>query len=313
MKNINIKAVTQLTGINENTLRAWERRHTVLAVLRDNDGRRIYSIKDIEKLRLLWSLVQKGHLIGNIAPHSVMQLKAIDEQKGPTDVSVKTAVSLSNKSEQNHIEEIIDALKSWNLAQIHSSLQSTRFELSPRKIITNFVLPLMQEIGKLVSESKLRISQEHLLSSVLRDYLGQLYQSLSLNENLPSHKMRIVAVTTREGDLHEFGILLAAILFRINGHLVYYLGPSMPVKDLADTCEDFKIDTLVVGLASLPKKNEVISANNFLRKLDKESPKKINIFCGGNVDIKPDIIKSGRQFIRFSSLMDLDQFLQKTV
>ncbi len=313
MKNINIKAVTQLTGINENTLRAWERRHKVLAAGRDNDGRRIYSVKDIEKLRLLWSLVQKGHLIGNIAPHSVIHLKTINEQTGPTNVTVKIAASPSDKSGQNHIEEIIEALKSWNLVQIHSSLQSTRFELSPRKIITDFVLPLMQEVGKMVAESKLRISQEHLLSSVLRDYLGQLYQSLSLNETLPSQKMRTVAVTTREGDLHEFGILLAAILFRINGHLVFYLGPNMPVKDLAETCEDFKIDTLVVGLAILPKKNEVISAGNFLRKLDKDSPKKINIFCGGNVDIKPDIIKSGRQFVKFSSLMDLDRFLQKTV
>lgn len=311
LKNINIKAATQLTGINENTLRAWERRHKILAAERDQEGRRIYSLKDIEKLQLLSSLVKKRHLIGNIAPLSLQQLKVLDDQAGPTNHPTASPIQNSASPQTDYMSEIIEALKKWDLGQIHSSLQNARFNLSPRIIITNLVLPLMQEVGKLVAESKLRISQEHLLSSFMRDYLGQLYQSLSVNENQLKLKSKKIAVTTREGDLHEFGILLAAILCRINGHVVYYLGPNMPAQDLAEACEDFKVDLVVIGLASLPPKKEVISANQFLKKLDENTPKKLTILCGGTSDIDPSQIKSGRKLIKFSSLQDLDQFLKQ--
>jgi MerR family transcriptional regulator, light-induced transcriptional regulator len=307
---MNIKAATQLIGINENTLRAWERRYKVLAPARDPLGRRIYTQKNIEKLNLLWSLVQKSHLIGNLVHQSTTQLKALNRQVLSTNQVSKVQNLTEDVFEKKHLRKIIEALKNFDLTQIQSSLQSSRFELSPKTMLTQLVLPLIQEVGKLVKDSKLKVSQEHLLSSLLRDHLGQLYQSLSPFEL--RNKYKRLVLTTREGDLHEFGILLAAILCRINGHEAFYLGPNMPVQDLAEACENFKIDEIILGLASLPKEREIITTNLYLKKLDQKTPQRINIICGGNSSIDEKSIKSGRQFTQFSTLEELDEYLNSS-
>lgn len=311
MKNINIKAVTQLTGLNENTLRAWERRYNALDPQRDKDGRRIYSQKDIEKLNLLSKLVQQGHLIGNIATLSIQELRTIYEGLSSLKETKEQKEDLASyKIEHEHLDKIINSLKKFNLSQIQSSLQNARFELSPKAIINGLVLPLMREVGSLVAESKLRISQEHLLSSLLRDHLGQLYQSLNPYDYQNRASAKRIILTTREGDLHEFGILVAAILCRINGHETYYLGPNMPAEDLAEACSDFKIDLAILGFASIPKEKEITTTQHFLKSLDQLAPKKIKFLCGGSNEINSNAIKSGRQLIRFSTLVELDQYLQ---
>jgi len=314
MKNINIKAVTQLTGLNENTLRAWERRYNALDPQRDKDGRRVYNQKDIEKLNLLSKLVQQGHLIGNIATLSIQELKTIYEGLSTLiDTKEPEADLAASQIEQKHLNKIINSLKKFDLSQIQSSLQNARFELSPKAIINGLVLPLMREVGSLVAESKLRISQEHLLSSLLRDHLGQLYQSLSPYDYQDKTKAKRIILTTREGDLHEFGILVAAILCRINGHETYYLGPNMPSEDLAEACSDFKIDLLILGLAAIPKQKEIVTTDQFLKDLDQLTPKKVKFLCGGSNNFNTSVIKSNRQLIRFSTLVELDQYLQRPI
>lgn len=314
MKNINIKAVTQITGINENTLRAWERRYKSLSPEKGIDGRRVYNTRDIEKLNLIWKLVKNGHAIGNIANLKLPELKTLSSKlKGLSQTVPDNEVSAINNLPQveiDHLNNIILALKKFDLSQIQLSLQSARFELSPKSIIHGLILPLMREVGHLVATSQLKVSQEHLLSSLLRDHLGQLYQSLNPYEYKLKGKAKKVMLTTREGDLHEFGILLAAILCRINGYETYYLGPNMPVDDLAEACNELEIDFLVLGLADIPKEKELITGNKFLSTLNELTSKKSQIIFGGSNRIDLSKFSSKRKFIQFVSLSDLDNFLQ---
>ena len=309
---MNIKVVVQITGINENTLRAWERRYKVIEPERGADGRRLYSKKDVEKIALLWKLVKKGYLIGTLANMSNQQLKKMEMEGSEIELSAESSNVLNDtqvEKEQVHLNTIIDSLKKFNLDSIQQSLQRARFELSPQTIISDLILPLLREVGIRVAEGTLSISQEHLLSSLLRDHLGNLYQSLSPYDYKKKINSEKVLLTTREGDLHEFSILLAAILCRIHGYETYYLGPNMPVKDLAQACQQFKIDILILGLASLPVKNEMITASDFISELDQLAPKRIQFLSGGAAKVSSGAIKSGRKYLNFSSIRDLESFL----
>lgn len=311
MKNINIKAVTNLIGINENTLRAWERRNKNLSPKRDQDGRRIYDKKDIEKLSLIWALVKDGHLIGNLAGKTTFQLRQMTEDLPKISPTTNNDLNKEKqpKPESKYLEQIIKAIKKYDLSEIHLSLQNARFDLSPRVIIIDLVLPLLSEVGKLVFENKLKISQEHLLSSMLRDHLGIIYQSLSPYDYSRKTNSKRILLTTREGDLHEFGILIAAILCRINGHESYYLGPNAPADDLAEACIQFKIDCLVLSLSAIPKEKEIISSAKFLKQLEDLLPKKIQILCGGSdLNENSELLKK-KNAIHFTSLTELDNFL----
>src|SRR6187402_380711 len=62
-----IRAVSKLTGISIDTLRAWERRHGAVAPIRDERGR-MYTDADVDRLRLLHGALARGHSIGRLAP-----------------------------------------------------------------------------------------------------------------------------------------------------------------------------------------------------------------------------------------------------
>lgn len=49
------------------TLRIWERRYGVVAPPKTPSGQRLYSDDDVQRIRLLKTLVNQGHAIGSIA------------------------------------------------------------------------------------------------------------------------------------------------------------------------------------------------------------------------------------------------------
>ena len=61
-----IRAVSKMTGIGIDTLRAWERRHGAVTPTRDDRGR-MYTDADIARLRLLRGAVEHRHAIGRLA------------------------------------------------------------------------------------------------------------------------------------------------------------------------------------------------------------------------------------------------------
>ena len=70
-----IGAVSRLTGLSDHTIRVWERRYEAVVADRSSSGRRVYSTADVEKLRLLKLLTDKGVAISGIANEPVENLK----------------------------------------------------------------------------------------------------------------------------------------------------------------------------------------------------------------------------------------------
>ncbi len=57
----------RLAGLSPSTLRIWEHRYGVVAPPKSASGQRNYSMKDIERLRLIKRLTLEGHAIGTVA------------------------------------------------------------------------------------------------------------------------------------------------------------------------------------------------------------------------------------------------------
>ena len=62
-----MRVVTRRTGLSADLLRAWERRDVVVRPSRSENGHRLYSDLDIERLRLLYRAAAAGRAIGQIA------------------------------------------------------------------------------------------------------------------------------------------------------------------------------------------------------------------------------------------------------
>jgi len=62
-----IGTVSNLTGLDPNTIRAWERRHGAIKPTRTETGRRRYDDETVERLQLLKALVECNESIGMVA------------------------------------------------------------------------------------------------------------------------------------------------------------------------------------------------------------------------------------------------------
>lgn len=79
-----IGAVAKLTGLTDHAIRVWERRYGAVVAERAANGRRVYGPSEVEKLRLLKSLTDRGVSIGQIAKSSTEELR--DRLRGMSEI-----------------------------------------------------------------------------------------------------------------------------------------------------------------------------------------------------------------------------------
>jgi MerR family transcriptional regulator, light-induced transcriptional regulator len=73
-----IRTVAHLTGVNPRRIRAWEDQYNLLSPARTGGGHRLYSEEDIERIRWVKAMVDRG-----------MSLKGIQRLvEGPRPVSL---------------------------------------------------------------------------------------------------------------------------------------------------------------------------------------------------------------------------------
>ena len=70
-----ISTVSMLTGVDQNTIRAWERRYGAITPVRTESGRRRYDDEAIVRLQLLKALVDSSVSIGSVAKLPDEQLR----------------------------------------------------------------------------------------------------------------------------------------------------------------------------------------------------------------------------------------------
>ena len=72
-----IAATARLAGVPVATLRVWERRYGVVAAHKTATVQRLYSGHDVQRLRLIKQLTERGHAIGTIAALALPALEAL--------------------------------------------------------------------------------------------------------------------------------------------------------------------------------------------------------------------------------------------
>src|SRR5947209_6734015 len=83
----NTKAVVQQTGVPAPTLRAWERRYTILSPERANNDYRLYSERDVVTIRWLKEHVDAGMSISQaiaLFRHIKEEYQRLIEERSPS-------------------------------------------------------------------------------------------------------------------------------------------------------------------------------------------------------------------------------------
>lgn len=289
-----IGMVAKMTGLSEFTLRAWEKRYGTPMPNRSDSGRRVYTIREIEKLRLLKKLISLGHAIGEIANLDSAKLNSLlkHDAKG---LGPKTSIA-----------EMLAAIEVCDVHRLDNRLKAAQLASDSRSFVVNVVSPLLGEIGRRVAEGSLDVYHEHAASAVVRNVLTSLLHS---SQQLPmSREGKPIVFATPQNDYHEFGILISAILLALNGGNAFYLGPNMPAESLAQAASSLKAAAVVIGCTTptevLPPKLLKEFMNKFAERTDSALP----IWLGGSraKEAGQIIAAKKRKVTIMSSYHDLD-------
>ena len=238
-----IRAVAKLTGITVDTLRAWERRYK--AVIPDRVSRgRLYSDADVRRLLLLKTALECGHSIGRVASLPDAELQELARASFPSSPVLRTQPAARvDLTELSKLRRAIEALDSTTINDEFSRLA---LFLSPTELVHKVVLPLMRLAGENWENGIYQIAQEHLLSACVRNLMGGLVRLQSRSGGVA----RLLLATPPE-ELHEFGILSAAILALEHGFQVDSLGPNLPAREILAAAALRSPDVVVLGVLKL--------------------------------------------------------------
>jgi DNA-binding transcriptional MerR regulator/methylmalonyl-CoA mutase cobalamin-binding subunit len=227
-------AVVRLTGLSAHVIRAWERRYGAVRPRRTAGGTRRYGEHEVARLRLLAAAVAAGHRIGELArldDDAIERLLSarVDRLPGPPP-----------------LDALITAAERLDLAELERGLGLQLGALGPAVFARDVVAPLLREIGDRWEHGRASVATEHLASSVTRSLLGGV---LRLSARAPASPRLVVA--TPEGERHELGALIAAVTAVGAGADVTYLGPDLPVADVAEAAAKLEPSAVALGVVSL--------------------------------------------------------------
>jgi DNA-binding transcriptional MerR regulator len=201
--------VSARTGLPQDVLRAWERRYEAVIPHRTETGRRLYTDRDLDKLRLLKRAVDSGRQISDVADRSVEELRELVREDVTEAVSAPAPGRRAPGSalEPGHyVDSALSAIEELDGGELDRILRQASVDLSRPSLRNEVVGPLLETIGQRWRQGTLRVANEHLASAVIRSFLD----ALRLNtQSPPGGPTAVFAAPT--GQRHELGALLAAI------------------------------------------------------------------------------------------------------
>jgi len=256
-------AASRLTGLSPELLRAWERRHGVVAPLRSAGGTRRYRASDLERLRLLKAAVDAGHRIGQVAGLDLEALRRYGRE----------ASALAGAPAPDVVAGMLDALHDLDEAEARRLLALQLSALGPVRFARDVATPLLVEIGELWVRDEIAIAAEHLATSLVRNLLGSSLQPTAASLRGP----RIVFATP-EGERHEIGLQMAALVALGAGANPLYLGLELPSDEWVAAAVRSEAAAVAVSVVTLTP----ATALPAIRSLRKGLPRRVQVWVGGH-------------------------------
>lgn len=256
-------AVVKLTGLSEHTIRAWERRYGAVKPARTDKGTRRYTQAEVARLRLLHSAVDAGHRIGDLAELS--------------DAEIEERLALLTESAPRPARaEVMEALERLDLPDVERVLGLQLSVLGPELFARELAAPLLREVGDRWERGETTIAAEHLLSSVTRGVLGAALRAGPRRDGAPH-----IVFTTPEGERHELGVLIAAVTAVGAGARATYLGPDLPVDEVARAAAATGAEAVALSVVTLP----LGAVRRYLQELRGRLSEAVSIWVGGAAPI----------------------------
>lgn len=280
-----IQLASKLSGLSQHVIRIWERRYSALSPSRTGTNRRMYCDEAVKRLKLLKTLTENGHRIGGVARLTTEELELLARDAVPVALplpaeptppaSATEALPPTDDlvQPQQFVDAAIAAAKRYDCEGLRRVLLQARLHLGQRGMLHQVICPLIIQIGSHWQQGVMRPSHEHIATAVIRELLLTPVPGCQT----PAHAPELV-VATPSGELHELGALIVAASARDLGWYVTYLGPNLPVEEIA-ACAIARHATAVALSVVYPEGCPIIAEK--LRHMRELLPQEMRFIVGG--------------------------------
>jgi MerR family transcriptional regulator, light-induced transcriptional regulator len=268
-----IAAVERETGLSKDTLRVWERRYGFPLPERDSRGERVYPPEQIEKLRVISRLLDRGMRPGKLMRIPLPELIERFQTREP--VPAAGAREAAHGSLTPMMEEAMALLRRYDEAALGAHFARVLLRLGLQRFVIEFAAALNELVGDAWARGEIAVSQEHLYAEQMQQLLRQGIASIPAGAQRPS-----VLLTTLPGEEHQLGLLLAHACLAMEGVRCISLGVQTPAGDIAQAVRRQDID--VVGL-SFSEARKLNIAADMLADLRARLPAGVDLWAGGKL------------------------------
>jgi len=234
-----IRTVSELTGVNAITLRAWERRYGLIQPQRTEKGHRLYSMQDVEFIRAVLDVLKQGVSIGRVRDYlgtsreprtQIPNNSTANQPNGSVNQPVDTHDDQENLWEnyQTKIQQAISHFDSVSLDRVyHDMVSQYPFHLIGQEVL----LPMLQRSAE-KAEGLLAVSAEyHFFHHYLRSRISSNYWKDNVENGQRQNSKRLVLASFVK-DKGDIPLLLLGTDLVTQGYHLIFLGDRIQADAL---------------------------------------------------------------------------------
>ncbi|PTM05256.1 MAG: helix-turn-helix-type transcriptional regulator [Bacteroidetes bacterium] len=239
-----IKDLEKLSGIKAHTLRAWEQRYNLIEPHRTDTNIRYYIDDHLKKILNIAVLVKSGMRISKVAELSPEEIRSAVIDAGRYQGNYESQINAFKIAMIDYDEYLFDSVFNKCLIQFGTDETLT-------KILGEFI----RQIGLLWQAGAINVSNEHFISSLVKQKLFAIIDQTMLPQTKDKSKSYVLYLPADE--LHELGLLYLYYYLKKIGHRVIYLGQSVPIDYLKEVSEKTEVDQFVSIFTTTPHFDEI--------------------------------------------------------
>lgn len=215
-----IRTVSEVSGVNSITLRAWERRYGLFKPKRTPKGHRLYSDKDIQRIQQVLELLAKGVSIGRVA-------KALKDGESNTNFSEITSTKADsvepkelNESEwANHQETLLSKINTYDVLPLEIFHHELLTLYGTTTVGEKLIRPVLNKLCNRAKQLPSLSGDYHFYKIFLSQRIGGLF----LKSSIRSIGKKILLMSVN-GEQSEIELLLFSMSLLKHGFQVITLG-----------------------------------------------------------------------------------------
>jgi MerR family transcriptional regulator, light-induced transcriptional regulator len=262
---LRIGELARRVAVNQDLLRAWERRYGLLKPVRSPSGFRLYSGADEQRVRRMQAHLGRGlaaaeaaraaldeEINHSVAAPPVAPAAADDPTRPNASAPPEAPLPVTNQGLTGLAEELRHALDELDGPAAEAVLDRLFADFTVETTLREVLVPYLSDLGDRWAQGAIGVTTEHFASNLLRARLASLARGWG-----QGHGPRAV-LACPPGERHDLPLLVFGIVLHRNGWRIIYLGADTPLADLAHTVTEKRPDVVILAAVTPERFQESI-------------------------------------------------------